>query len=90
MADIERFGSGGPYEDLIGYSRVVRAGQLFFTAGCTSTVGGVLVHPDDAYEQALTAFGVGIDALELAGCPRDRIVSSRMYIVDRDNAAAPG
>ncbi len=90
VAGIERFGSGGPYEDLIGYSRVVRAGHLFFTAGCTSTVGGALVHPDDAYEQAITAFGVGIDALELAGCSRDKIVSSRMYIVDRDNAGAVG
>ena len=60
------------------------------TAGCTSVVDGVLVHADDAYEQAITAFGVGIDALERAGCPREKIISSRMYIVDRDNAGAVG
>jgi enamine deaminase RidA (YjgF/YER057c/UK114 family) len=87
---IERFGSGGPYEDLIGYSRVVRAGNLYLTAGCTSVVDGVLVHAGDAYGQALTAFGIGIDALEQAGCPRAQIVSSRMFIVDRDNAVAVG
>jgi enamine deaminase RidA (YjgF/YER057c/UK114 family) len=87
---IERFGSGGPYEDLIGYSRVVRADQLFIVAGCTSIEDGKLVHVDDAYGQAMTAFGVGIDALEAAGCPRANIISSRMNIVDRDNAAAIG
>ena len=87
---IERFGSGGPYEDRIGYSRVVRAGSLFVTAGCTSVVGGRLLHAGDAYAQALTAFGIGIDALERAGCPRANIISSRMYIVDRDDVDAVG
>ncbi len=87
---ITRFGSGGPYEDLIGYSRVVRAGQLFVTAGCTSVVGGELVHEGDAYAQAVTAFGVAIDALTHAGCPRHKVISSRMYIVDRADADAVG
>jgi enamine deaminase RidA (YjgF/YER057c/UK114 family) len=80
---IERFGSGGPYEDLIGYSRVVRAGSLFVTAGCTSVIDGALVHEGDAYAQAITAFGVGLAALEAAGCPRENVISSRMYVVDR-------
>ena len=79
---IERFGSGGPYEELIGYSRVVRAGNLFTTAGCTSVVDGQLVHEGDPYRQTLTAFGIGVDALEAAGCPRANIVQTRMYITD--------
>jgi len=86
MTGIERFGSGGPYEDRIGYSRVVRAGGLFLTAGCTAVVGGELIHERDAYEQAMTAFGVGIDALERAGCPRDAIIATRMYVTDRAHA----
>ena len=36
-----RLGSGGPWEGTFGYSRVVRAGGLVLTAGCTSTVDGV-------------------------------------------------
>jgi enamine deaminase RidA (YjgF/YER057c/UK114 family) len=87
---ITRFASGGPYEDLIGYSRVVRAGELFVTAGCTSVVGGELAHEGDAYAQALTAFGVAIDALAHAGCPRHKVISSRMYITDRADADAVG
>ncbi|MDT4934482.1 MAG: hypothetical protein QOK11_2374 [Pseudonocardiales bacterium] len=90
MTDIERFGSGGPYEDLIGYSRVVRAGSLLTTAGCTSVVHGELVHEDDPYQQAMTAFQVGIDALAGAECSRDRIVQTRMYITDRAHAGEVG
>lgn len=86
MIDIERFGSGGPYEDLIGYSRVVRSGGLFVTAGCTAVLGGELIHDGDAYRQAMTAFGVGIDALDRAGCPPGAIIATRMYITDRAHA----
>ena len=35
---IERYASGGPWEQRYGYSRVVRAGDLLVTAGCTATV----------------------------------------------------
>jgi enamine deaminase RidA (YjgF/YER057c/UK114 family) len=86
VSDIERIGSGGPFEDLIGYSRVVRAGGLFVTAGCTSVVDGELLHSGDPYQQTVTAFGVGIDALAAAGCPREAIIATRMYITDRAHA----
>jgi enamine deaminase RidA (YjgF/YER057c/UK114 family) len=83
---IDRHGSGGPYEDIIGYSRVVRAGDWFITAGCTSTVDGEVVGVGDPYLQAKTAFELGIEALARAGCARQHIVSSRMYITDRANS----
>ena len=35
-----RFGSGGPWEALIGYSRVVVRGYSAWVSGCTSTVDG--------------------------------------------------
>jgi enamine deaminase RidA (YjgF/YER057c/UK114 family) len=90
MTEIQRFGSGGPYEDSIGYSRVVRAGALFTTAGCTSVVDGRIVHEGDPYRQAMTAFQVGIQALAAAGCAPGRIVQSRMYITDRAHAEDVG
>jgi enamine deaminase RidA (YjgF/YER057c/UK114 family) len=90
MSTVERFGSGGPYEDLIGYSRVVRAGAFFVTAGCTSVVGGELIHEGDPYRQAMTAFGTGIAALAAAGCPLGAIIQTRMYITDRAHADEVG
>jgi len=90
IARISRFGSGGPYEDAVGYSRVVRVGDWFVTAGCTSVIDGELVYEGDAYQQAVTAFGVAIDALARAGCHRRDVIQSRMYLIDRNDADAVG
>ncbi|MFG1882165.1 hypothetical protein [Micromonospora sp. NPDC049102] len=48
---VTRLGSGGPWEQSYGYSRVVRAGDLALTAGCTATVNGRVVHVGDAAAQ---------------------------------------
>ena len=90
MHPIERFGSGGPYEETIGYSRVVRAGEWVVSAGCTSIVDGDPTHPGDAYGQAVTALRSAVAALQRAGCPPERIVQSRMYVTAREHAEAVG
>ena len=60
---IERFGSGGPWEDSVGYSRAVRCGPFVMTAGCTSFVDGELTEEGDPYAQAKVAFGVAVGAI---------------------------
>jgi len=87
---IDRHGSGGPWEDVIGYSRVVRAGDTFYTAGCTATVKGELVGIGDPYLQARTALEVAVEALARAGCARQHVVTSHMYITDRAHAEEIG
>jgi enamine deaminase RidA (YjgF/YER057c/UK114 family) len=77
-----RISSGGPWEDAIGYSRVVVAGPWAITAGCTSTVDGRVTHVDDAYGQAREAFGIALSALGRAGLRVDDVVRTRMYVVD--------
>lgn len=83
---IERYPSGGPWEDVVGYSRVAVAaghgGTTGWTAGTTATVNGVVQHPGDAYAQALVAFQAALFALERAGFAREDVVQSRMYVVD--------
>jgi len=86
----ERFGSGGVWEDVYGYSRVVAAGPLVWVAGTTATRDGVVQHVGDAYHQALYAFRAAIAALGGAGATIDDVVRSRMYVVDRANADAVG
>jgi enamine deaminase RidA (YjgF/YER057c/UK114 family) len=83
---IERRGSGGPWEEIYGYSRVVVAGDRAFTAGCTSTVDGVVAHTGDAYAQAVRAFQIALDALAGVGVKPDDVVRTRMYVVGADNA----
>jgi enamine deaminase RidA (YjgF/YER057c/UK114 family) len=92
---VERFASGGIYEDEVGYSRVVVAsgygGHTGWTAGTTAMVNGVVAHPGDALGQSLVAFQAALFALERAGFSRTDTVQTRMYVVDvAANADAVG
>lgn len=87
---ILRHGSGGPYENAFGYSRVVVAGPNAYVAGCTSVVGDVVENEGDPYEQTLTAFGVALKALEEVGFTRSDVVRTRMYVVHPRDTAEVG
>jgi enamine deaminase RidA (YjgF/YER057c/UK114 family) len=87
---IVRHGSGGPWEDTYGYSRVVQAGPWLLVAGCTATVDGAVQSVGDAHGQAVFAFRVALDALVAAGARPDDVVRTRMYVVGAANADAVG
>lgn len=77
---VRRIGSGGPWEDAIGYSRAVELPNgLVLVSGCTSVVNGV-IDAGTPYEQALNAFGVALDALKTVGLGREHVVRTRMYL----------
>ncbi|MET8153435.1 Rid family hydrolase [Actinoplanes sp. NPDC049668] len=88
MSPISRYSSGGPWEERYGYSRVVRAGDLVITAGCTATVDGEVTGIGDPRAQTLTAIGIALDALARAGAGLDDVIRTRMYIVDAAHADA--
>ena len=90
MTQVERHGSGGPWEDLVGYSRVVVAGGHAWTAGCTATIDGDVVHEGDPAGQARTAFGVALEALQRAGFELADVVRTRMYVKHLADADAVG
>ncbi|MFZ0324630.1 MAG: RidA family protein [Actinomycetes bacterium] len=90
MSDVRRWGSGGPWEDAVGYSRVVRAGDRWLTAGFTATVDGVVQSPGDAHAQAVAAFGIALESLRRAGASVNDVVRTRMYVVDTADADAVG
>ncbi|MEU1395563.1 RidA family protein [Micromonospora zamorensis] len=87
---VTRLSSGGPWEQLYGYSRVVRAGDLAFTAGCTATVDGRVVHVGDAAAQTAQALRIGLDALAEVGAEPGDVVRTRMYVTDRLHADEVG
>jgi enamine deaminase RidA (YjgF/YER057c/UK114 family) len=80
MSEVMRLGSGSPFEDAFGYARVVRSGDTAWTAGCTATVDGQVLHDGDAGAQARTAFGIALDALARVGMAASDVVQSRMYV----------
>ena len=80
--DVHRWGSGGPWEGVVGYSRVVRAGDHVHVAGTTATVDGQVVGKGDAAEQTRVALRIIGEALSRAGARFDQVVRSRMFVVD--------
>jgi enamine deaminase RidA (YjgF/YER057c/UK114 family) len=79
---ITRFAGSAPWETTYGYSRVVVAGDWAITAGTTATGLDGVLHPGDAYQQALAAFTIALDALKAAGVAADQVVRTRMYVTD--------
>jgi enamine deaminase RidA (YjgF/YER057c/UK114 family) len=81
--DIERRGSGGPFEALIGYCRTVRAGPFVLVSGCTA-IGedGDIVGGASAYAQTAQACDAVRAALALAGASVDQVVRTRIYVTD--------
>jgi enamine deaminase RidA (YjgF/YER057c/UK114 family) len=76
-------GSGGPWEDRVGYSRAVRVGGVIHVAGTTAIdETGRLVGEGDAYVQTLQALENVRAALERAGSSLDDVVRTRMYVTD--------
>jgi enamine deaminase RidA (YjgF/YER057c/UK114 family) len=87
---LRRISSGGPWEEIFGYSRAVVAGPWIITAGCTSTVDGVVTNVGDAAGQTRQAFQIAIEALAEAGASVEDVVRTRMYVVDAADADAVG
>jgi enamine deaminase RidA (YjgF/YER057c/UK114 family) len=77
-----RLGSGAPWEAVVGYSRVVAAGDYAWVSGTTATVDGVVVHPGDAGGQARVVLATIAQALADAGFVLGDVVRTRMYVTD--------
>ena len=88
---IERFASGGPWEERFGYSRAVRAGDLLFVAGTTAIdEDGVVRGIGDAGAQAAFVLDRIEAALAGAGTSLEQVVQTRMYITDVSRAEEVG
>jgi enamine deaminase RidA (YjgF/YER057c/UK114 family) len=75
--------SGGPFEDVYGYSRAVRVGDHVHVAGTTAR------EPDldgDAYQQAQAALRIITAALDEAGSSAADVVRTVTYVTDIDDA----
>lgn len=90
MAADKLISSGGPWEELIGYSRAVVAGNYVHVSGSTATVDGVLQHEGDAYGQTKVAFEVIAKALAQAGHSLDDVVRTRVYLANAADMDAVG
>lgn len=77
-----RCSSDSPFEDVVGYSRAVAAGDQVWVSGCTSVVDGQVVHEGDMRAQAAQAIRVIETALAELGSGLADVVRTRIYVTD--------
>jgi enamine deaminase RidA (YjgF/YER057c/UK114 family) len=77
-----RVSSDAPWEQAVGYSRAVAAGDFVFVTGCTSVEHGEVVHEGDAGAQMAQAIANVGSALARLGADLSDVVRTRMFVTD--------
>lgn len=81
--NLDRLKSNGPWEELIGYNRCVRFGNLIEVAGTTATgSNGETVYVDDPYNQTLFILQKIDEYLKKIGSSIENTIRSRIYLTD--------
>ena len=79
----ERYASGAPWEEIVGYSRAVKTGPLIQVAGTTATDdSGTIVGRDDPYAQAVQCIRNIEAVLVRAGASLADVTRTRIYVTD--------
>ena len=86
----QNISSGSPWEDIVGYSRAVRIGNIVEVAGTTATDGDVIIAKGDLYGQALFCFQKIEKALREAGATMNDVIRTRMFVTDISQWEAAG
>ena len=77
------YSSGAKWEDIVGYSRAVKIGNIIEVTGTVSVdENSLLVGKDDAYAQTKYIIGKIQKVLERAGASLDDVVRTRMFVTD--------
>jgi enamine deaminase RidA (YjgF/YER057c/UK114 family) len=83
--------SGAPWEEIVGYSRAVRLGNVIEVAGTTAVdEQGNVVGPDDPYTQTRFILTKIDRALQAAGATLADVVRTRIFVTDISRWEAVG
>lgn len=74
--------SGAPWEDIVGYSRAVRIGNIIEVAGTTATNGDRIVGKGDAYAQTVYILQKIEKALAEAEAELKDVIRTKIYVTD--------
>jgi enamine deaminase RidA (YjgF/YER057c/UK114 family) len=74
--------SGAKWEDIVGYSRAVKIGNIIEVAGTTSIENGRTVGTNDAYAQTKFILQKIEKTLNEAGATLQDVIRTRMFVTD--------
>jgi enamine deaminase RidA (YjgF/YER057c/UK114 family) len=85
MSAISRISTNTPWEPIVGYSRLVRAGDIVAVSGTTATDDrGLIVGAGQMYVQARQALINIRTALDRVGLAMHHVIRTRMFVTDMD------
>ena len=82
MMKRQNISSGAKWEDIVGYSRAVRIGNIVEVAGTTASEGDKIIAQGNAYEQTKYIIQKIERALNEAGATLNDVVRTRMFVTD--------
>ncbi len=77
-----KISSGAKWEDIIGYSRAVKAGNIIEVAGTTAVDGERIIAPCNAYEQTKYILSKIENVLKECGSSLNDVIRTRIYVTD--------
>ena len=82
MSNRTNYGTGAKWEDIIGYSRAVKVGNIIEVTGTVSADENGIVGAGDAYEQTKFIIKKIEAVLKRAGASLEDVVRTRMFVTD--------
>ena len=74
--------SGAKWEEIVGYSRAVRIGNLIEVTGTAAVDGDKIIGKDNPYEQTKFIINKIETALNKAGAKLSDVIRTRIYVTD--------
>jgi enamine deaminase RidA (YjgF/YER057c/UK114 family) len=90
MTTKKLYSSGAPWEEIVGYSRAVKMGNLLEVSGTTSIVDGQVIHKENPYLQTKEIISIANRVIIKAGGTLSNVVRTRIYVTDINNWEAIG
>lgn len=79
----QRYFSGARWEEIVGYCRALRIGNLVFVTGTAPIAADGSVHaPGNPYAQAQRCFAIISEALAALGAGVQHVVRTRLFVTD--------
>ncbi len=87
----KKFASGAPWEEIVGYSRAVRVGNLIEVTGTIALDGeGNSLGVDDPYVQTREIIRIAERILQEAGARLNDVIRTRIFVTDISRWEAVG
>lgn len=83
MVKREKFSSGAPWEEKVGYSRAIKSGQVIEISGTIALdAEGNSLAVGDPYQQTLEIIKIAKAMLAKAGSSLEDVIRTRIYVTD--------